>query len=152
MKPYTIAQIVESAYFWANGDMKRGTYVAAPEGAPVGGDGLLNFLLSETSVDEGMDCPPNSPDHWSEAIQRMYTVLNEVSTVLEQLERHAPGGTQRLDLPTDDVELILRHLYRAADDHEHASTNSELFTKEQQGTAKLAMHRVRALIERLEAV
>ncbi len=102
MTPVTVAQVVQSAYGWATGDVVQGEIMApedlySQEDATQGGcgDRLAEFIISETGTLEawyGIDGSPgmNSPEHWQEALRRMEKVQQEVNSVVAALERFAP--------------------------------------------------------------
>ena len=95
---HTLAQIVESAYGWANGDVPPGTFMEGSTPAHStdfdGMDGLLEFLLRELAeiTDDHVDPPVTEAARWEVARRRADMVLKEVLSVHGALHRYGPGG------------------------------------------------------------
>lgn len=92
----SLLQIVHSAYAWGNGDMEHGDILAIEDCSDEYlGDGLLEFLLRETSPDTawyGDEAPEeDSLHHWEQARARMATVLAEVQSVYDALHKYGPS-------------------------------------------------------------
>jgi hypothetical protein len=91
----SVLQVVQSSYAWGNGDMTYGEILDPEDCSPDWiGDGLLEFLIRETSPDEawfGEDAPAeNALEHWEQARYRMEKVLAEVQSVYEALHKYGP--------------------------------------------------------------
>lgn len=90
----TLAQVVESAYGWANGDVRPGELVPQDEVGTMerydaGGDGLSVFLWRELVADFAVD-EKNTPAHWAIARQRCGQALLEVQAIYEALYKYGP--------------------------------------------------------------
>lgn len=100
-KKPTVQQVVESAYAWADGDLENGKLLDQEDLLDLDdafqhniGDGLLEFLLRETSTDSGWfgddAVKENSRAHWEQARGRMNTVLAEIKSIHDALFRFGP--------------------------------------------------------------
>jgi hypothetical protein len=90
----TIAQVVASAYGWANGDMVEGTIDADMRDGDHHRDGIYSFgstLMCEAAAD-GLEV--GSAEHWQQARQRIAQLLYEVTCVHQALNAFGPTSTK----------------------------------------------------------
>jgi len=90
----TIAQVVASAYGWANGDMVEGTIDADVQNGDHHHDGIYSFgstLMCEAAAD-GLEV--GSAEHWQQARQRIAQLLYEVTRVHHALNTFGPTSAK----------------------------------------------------------
>jgi hypothetical protein len=90
-------RVVESAYGWANGDIKRGRFVGEPKAGGSLGDHLGAYLIGECGIPDGDGAEVGSLEHWEECRRRARQCLKELTAVTRALHRYGPQTTESID-------------------------------------------------------